>query len=82
MTTVDLTCSSCALTLADHVLGGDPQEMEALGFHAATFPAFEVPRTVWCLHGLGGHQEFFPRPPLRIVETHDQVLIGVPTKPH
>lgn len=60
-------CRGCSLTMADHVLGGEPEEMEALGFHAATFPGFEVSK-VWCLHGLGGHQEFFAPPGLRLVD--------------
>jgi hypothetical protein len=68
VTTVDLTCTACTLTLADHVIGGEPEEMEALGFHAATFEAFQVPQSVWCLHGLGGHQEFFAPPGLRIID--------------
>lgn len=48
----DLTCRRCSLTLADHVLGGEPEAMEADGFNAAEF-GFEVPRGAWCLLGLG-----------------------------
>lgn len=58
---VPLTCRRCSLTLADHVLGGEPADMEALGFNAAEF-GFDVPRGAWCLIGLGN-----PEPTLEVV---------------
>jgi hypothetical protein len=62
MTTIDLTCTACTLTLADHVIAHEDLGPE---WTPASFVAFERPFT-YCLAGFP-KSDHWVRPPLQIV---------------